>query len=136
MSTFAFNDFGTPETCFSLSFNHTRPPKRTRYTYKKSEIIWLKEMILSAALAKSGPLDFQPEKSFLLFFPRKRVSDTCFKNSLVVLQFSFLRRHKPKMIFDQTNPVNSDRKCKFQRFCPARSDSNNVAHGILPCYKL
>ena len=29
--------------------------------------------ILSAALAKSGPLDFSSEKSFLLFFSIKRV---------------------------------------------------------------
>ena len=53
-----------------------------------------------------------------------------FSNSL------FLRRHRPKMIFGQTTPVDSDRKCKFQRFCPARSDCNNVAQGILSCYKL
>ena len=66
MSKFAFSDFGTAETCFSLSFNHTRLPKRTRYLYKKSEIIWHKEMILSAALAESGPLDFP-----LIFFPER-----------------------------------------------------------------
>ena len=40
------------------------------------------------------------------------------------------------MIFGQTTPADSDRKCKFQRFCPARSYCNNVAHGILPWYKL
>ena len=40
------------------------------------------------------------------------------------------------MIFGQTTLVNSDRKCKFQRFCPARSDGNSAAHGILSCFKL
>ena len=53
-----------------------------------------------------------------------------FSNSL------FLRRHKPKMIFGQTTLVNSNRKSKIQRFCPARSDCNNVAHRILSRYKL
>ena len=42
---------------------------------------------LSAALAKSVPLDLP--SGFR----------TRFKDSLVFLQFSFLRRHKPKMIF-------------------------------------
>ena len=32
--------------------------------------------------------------------------------------------------------MDSDRKCKFHRFCPARSDCNNKAHAILSCYKL
>ena len=32
--------------------------------------------------------------------------------------------------------MDSDRKCKFHRFCPARSDCNNIAHAILSCYKL
>ena len=40
------------------------------------------------------------------------------------------------MIFGQTTPVDSDRKCKFHRFFPARSDCNNIAHAILSCYKL
>ena len=53
-----------------------------------------------------------------------------FSNSL------FLPRHKSKRIFGQTTPVNNDRKCKFQRFCPALSDYNNVAHEILSRYKL
>ena len=48
----------------------------------------------------------------------------------------FLRRHKPKIIFGQNTPVDSHRKCKFERFCSVRSDCNNVAHGILSCYKL
>ena len=41
-----------------------------------------------------------------------------------------------KMIFGQITPVDSDQKCKFQRFCPARSDCNNAAHGILSRYRL
>ena len=53
-----------------------------------------------------------------------------FSNSL------FLGRQKPKMIFGQYTRVDSDRKCKFHRFCPARSDCNNIAHAILSCYKL
>ena len=40
------------------------------------------------------------------------------------------------MIFGQTTPVDSDRKCKFHRFFPARSDCNDIAHGILSCYKM
>ena len=32
--------------------------------------------------------------------------------------------------------MNSDQKCKFHRYCPARSDCNNIAHVILSCYKL
>ena len=92
---------------------------------------------LSAALAKSAPLDFPSEKSFLLFFAHEKGQDTCFKDSSVVLQFFFyVCRHKPKKMFGQTTRVDSDRKCKFQRFCPARSDCNNVAHGILSFYKL
>ena len=62
------------------------------------------------------------------------IQDTClrdrFSNSL------FLRCHKPKMIFGQTIRVDSYRKCKFHRFCPARSDCYNIAHGILSYYKL
>ena len=72
--------------------------------------------ILSAAHAKSGPLDFPSEKSLFYFFPMKRVQDT----------FHFFGVEK-KNIFGQTTPMDSDRKCKFQRFCPARSDYNNVA---------
>ena len=53
-----------------------------------------------------------------------------FSNSL------FLRRYKPKMIFGQTTLLDSDRKCKFHRFCPARSDSYNIAHEILSFCKL
>ena len=53
-----------------------------------------------------------------------------FSNSL------FLGRQKPKMIFGWYTRVHSDRKCKFHRFCPARSDCNNIAHAILSCYKL
>ena len=48
----------------------------------------------------------------------------------------FLRRHKSTTIFGQCARVDRDRKCKFHRFCPARSDCNNIAHGILSCYKL
>ena len=48
----------------------------------------------------------------------------------------FLRRHEPKMIFGQNTPLDSDRKCTFQRFFPARSDCNNLANGVLSCYKL
>ena len=40
------------------------------------------------------------------------------------------------MIFGQTTSVDSNQKCKFQRFCSACRDCNNVAHGILSCYKL
>ena len=73
--------------------------------------------------ATRGPLDFPSEKSFLFFFRPKgfRTHD-----SKIVLLFStslFLRRHHRH-------------HCKFQRFCPARSDCSNLAHGILSCYKL
>ena len=91
---------------------------------------------LSAALAKSGPLDFLSEKSFLLFYAHEKGLGHMFQKwfSCSPILF-FLRRHKPKMIFGQTTPVTSDRKCK-ERFCPVRSDCNNIAHGILSCYKL
>ena len=68
--------------------------------------------VISAALAKSGPLDITSEKSFLLFFTHENGLGHMFQK-----QFSyspillFLRRHKPKMIFGQTNPMDSDRKC-------------------------
>ena len=32
--------------------------------------------------------------------------------------------------------MDSNRKCKFHRLCPARSDCNNIAHRILSFYKL
>ena len=32
--------------------------------------------------------------------------------------------------------MDSARKCKFHRFCPARSDCSNIAHAILSCYRL
>ena len=76
------------------------------------------------------------KKVFFYFLPMKRVQGTCIKNSLAVLQFSFFASPQAKMIFGMTTSVNSDRKRKFQRFCPARSDCDNVAHGILSCYKL
>ena len=56
-------------------------------------------MILSATLAKSGPLDFRQKKIFFYFLPMKRVQDTCFKNSLVVLQFSFFASPQVKNDF-------------------------------------
>ena len=59
-----------------------------------------------------------------------------FQKQLSSSPILFLRRHKPKMIFGQYTRVDSDRKCKFHRFCPARSDCNNIAHAILSCYKL
>ena len=64
--------------------------------------LYPKEAALSAALTKSGPLS---------------------TSLLVVLQFSFLASPQAK------NDLDSDRKCKFHRFCPARSDCNNIAHG-------
>ena len=79
------------------------------------------------------------KKAFFYFFAHEKglghqVSKTVqlFSNSL----FCVATSQKPKMIFGKTTSVDSDRKCKFQRFCPARSDCNNVAHGILSCYKL
>ena len=47
---------------------------------------------------------------------------------LVLLQFSFFALPQAKYVFLPV-AVDSDRKCKFQRFCPARSDYNNKAHG-------
>ena len=76
------------------------------------------------------------KKDFFYFLPMKKVQDTCFKNSLVVLQFSFFASPQAKNHFWPDHPANSDRKCQFQRFCPARTGCNNVAHGILSCYKL
>ena len=93
--------------------------------------------VWSAALAKSGPLDFPSEKILsFIFCPRKGLRAHVSKMVYLFSNSLFLCYHKPNMIFGQTTSVNSDRKCKFQRFCPARSDCNNVAHGILSCYKL
>ena len=39
------------------------------------------------------------KKVFFYFFPMKRVQDTCFKNSLVVLQFSFFASPQAKNHF-------------------------------------
>ena len=93
--------------------------------------------MLRATLAKSGPLDFLSEKSFLLFFAREKGLGHMFQRSFSCSPILFfLCRHKPKMIFGQTTPADSNRKCKFQRFCSARHDCSNVAHGILSYYKL
>ena len=92
---------------------------------------------LSAPLAKSGPLDFVGKKVVFYFWHYEKSLGHMFQ-----IQFSccsilcFLRRHKPKMIFGKTTRVDSDRKCKFHRFCPARRDCNNTAHAILSCFKL
>ena len=88
--------------------------------------------ILSDALAKSGPLDFSSEKNLsFVFCPWKGFRAHVSKMVYLFSNSLFLRCRKPTMIFGQTTPVNSDRKYKFQRFCPARSDFNNVVHGIL-----
>ena len=47
---------------------------------------------------------------------------------LVLLQFSFFASPQAKYDFLPV-AVDSDRNCKFQRFCPARSDYNYIAHG-------
>ena len=71
-------------------------------------------IVLSAAPAKSGPLDFPSEKSFLLFFARDKTHVSkivkLFSNSL------FLRRHKPKMIFGQTTPWTTIESVNFKDF--------------------
>ena len=46
------------------------------------------------------------------------------------LDFHFVFRFSPP----GDHRVDSDRKCKLHRFCPARSDCYNIAHGILSCY--
>ena len=43
----------------------------------------------------------------------------------------FLHHHKPKMIFGQTTRVDSDRKCEFHRFCPARTHCNNSSRNSI-----
>ena len=93
-------------------------------------ILWL--LSLRATLAKSGPLDFPTEKIFLLFFAHEKGFGHMFqkKFSCSPILF-FLRRHKSKTVFGQYTCVDSDRKGKFHRFCPVRSDCNNIAHRIL-----
>ena len=44
---------------------------------------------LSAALAKSAPLDFPSEKKFFLFFAHEKGLGHMFQDSLVVLKFFF-----------------------------------------------
>ena len=58
-------------------------------------------LLFSIAPAKRVPLDFRRKKVFLYFFGHKKRKpfDTCLKNSLVVLQFSFLCHHKLKLNF-------------------------------------
>ena len=65
---------------------------------------------LSATLAKSGPLDFPSEKVFFYFLPMKRVQDTCFKNSLVVFQFSFFASPQAKNHFSPGHPCEQRSK--------------------------
>ena len=88
---------------------------------------------------------FRQERSSRLPVGKKRSFIFCpwkgFRThvSKIVQLFSnsfFSRRHKPKMIFGQYTRVDSDRKRKFHRFCPARNDCNNIAHAILSSYKL
>ena len=89
-----------------------------------------KKLILSATLIMSSPL--QNRFSFI-FCPRK---DTCLKNSLVVLHFSFFASPQAKNDFWLDHPCGQRSNCKFHRFCPVRRNSNNMAHGIISCYKL
>ena len=93
--------------------------------------------VLSATLAKSGPLDFPSKKSFPLFFCpwkgfRTHISKIVwlFSNSL------FFASPQAKSDFWLDPCVDSDRKCHFHNFCRGCCDCNNVAHGILSCYKL
>ena len=75
------------------------------------------------------------EKSFLLFFAYEKelghVSKIVklFSNSLSILA-------SPQAKNDFWLDHLSDRKCKFQRFCPARGDCNNIAHGVTWCSQL
>ena len=56
--------------------------------------------VLDEALSLRALLSTSRRKNvFFYFLPMKRVKDTCFKDSLVAIQFSFLGRHKPKIIF-------------------------------------
>ena len=91
--------------------------------------------LLSATLTKSGPLHFT-SKSFLLFFAHGKGLGHVSKLVYLFSNSLFSRCYKPKIIFGQYTRVDSDRKCRFHRFCPACSDCNNIAHGILSCYKL
>ena len=72
------------------------------------------------------------KKCSFIFFPWRRYRTHVSK--IVQLFLFFLGRQKPRMIFGQYTLVDSDRKCKFHRFCPARNDCNNIAHAI--SYKL
>ena len=61
-----------------------------------------------------------PQEPEISIFFRNRRQYFIILFSKIVKLFSnslFLRRHKSKMIFGQTTPVDSNRKCKFQRFC-------------------
>ena len=56
--------------------------------------------------AERGPLDFPSEKSSLLFTVSlmRRVEETCFKNSLVILRFSFFASAQAKFDFWSGHP--------------------------------
>ena len=66
--------------------------------------------MLSAALAKSGPLDFLSEKSFLLFFAHEKGLGHIFKNSLVVLQFSLFTSPQAENDFWLDHPSEQQSK--------------------------
>ena len=91
----------------------------------------LKISDLSATLSNSVPLDFPSEKSFLSFLAHEKGLGYMFQKQLSCSPVLFFTSPQVKNDFWPAIHVDSDRKCKFQRFCPARSDCNNVAHGML-----
>ena len=77
---------------------------------RRCETLKLLKACFSAAFAKSGPLDFPSEKIFsFIFCPRKGLKTHVSKVVKLFSNSLFLHRHKPKIIFGQTTPVNSDR---------------------------
>ena len=100
-------------------------------------------MILSAALTKSGPLDFPSEKSFLLFFSHEKGLGRMFQEySSCSPILSFCVATSQNMIFDQTTPVNGDRKCKMSKILSSEqrlqqcSSGNSILLQVTRCIQL
>ena len=125
--------------CFGMFLLHiTKDVKWYLYNVNKlgkKRVHIVAPLISTAAPVKSGPHDFPSEKRFLLFFAHVKGLGHMFQKQFScspILFFCVVISQKWVL----ARPPLGDRKCKFQRFCPARSDCNNVAHGILSCYKL
>ena len=109
--------------------------------FARGQLPWTKQ-VLSAALAKSGPLDFQSEKIFFYFLPMKMVKDTCFKNSLFVLQLSFFASPQAKNDFWPDHPCEQRSKVSISKILSSAqrlqqfSSRNSILLQVTRCIQL